>query len=399
MSFPSREGSHAVLIGIDSYQNLTPLGPVKSGVLRLAEVLQSPLSWQLASSNITMLDSEAGGRDVLTAIKNASLAATDTLLVYFAGHGQRDTGGQHLYLALKEADRDHPYIGGIKYDDVKRALYAGNRIKRRVVILDCCFSGLAGAMSGGRSDTVSFSDLADVEIEGSYVLTSAAANKVSLALEGESYPKFTGELISLLEEGIAGAGPTVTLDELWLTARRRMELRGLPRPERFAQNTSGLLSIAKNIAHSGSEKGAAHSIAIEESTQGELSPFDALRLRRGIPLSRSSGSRVNQAPTYDERNPSWLVHKVPKLKDPLDPSLARAVAVDTLERGTGPVLHSEVVVRYLHLNASDPDGFLDELIRALDRLAEALVDANRVMEAVAAKREANKFRTRARRET
>ncbi|MEV0577981.1 caspase family protein [Streptomyces sp. NPDC050392] len=396
MSLPDREGSRAVLIGIDSYRNLSDLKPVRQGLLRLAEILKSPPSWELAQSSIAVLDSRASASDVLAAIKQASLEATDALLVYFAGHGLRDSGAQQLYLALNEADRDHPIIGGIKYEDVKIALHAGSRAKCRVVILDCCFSGLAGAMGGEQSDSVPISDLAEVGIEGSYVLTSAAASRRSLAIDGDDYPKFTGELISLVEAGISGAGPTLTLDRLWQVARGRMATRDLPTPQRFSQNTAGSLSIAKNLAYSPHE-------VIDHPT--EESQKSAAAFGRLIALQNPSaastlpsGPRASRTGIYDERNPSWLTPKVFKLEDALDPTVASKLHRDLIDRTAAPGRMSELVVRYLHLSSSDPGRFIADLIWALDKLAEALVEAGKAAEGVAAKREANRMRKSSQRE-
>ncbi|MCZ0983478.1 caspase family protein [Streptomyces diastatochromogenes] len=248
MTLPDPEASRAVLIGVDRYQSLPSLRPVGRGRDRLAGLLQDPAIWGLPARNIKVFGAQATRDEILTAVKEAARATTDTVLVYFAGHGLRDRAGQQLHLALASADDEHPQIGSISYTDIRQILTAGHRARRRIVLLDCCYSGLAGSM--GNQRTVILPDLADQDaIEGTYLLTSASSTQRAFAHDDQLYPEFTGVLTDILKRGIPHAGPELTLNTIWRTSRSALVRRGSPEPQQFGQNALGDLAWVKNAAH------------------------------------------------------------------------------------------------------------------------------------------------------
>ncbi|QKW08321.1 caspase family protein [Streptomyces sp. NA04227] len=245
MTLPDPENSRAVVIGIDAYLRLEPLPAVRRGRDRLVALLRDPDVWGIPARNVTVLGADATRDQVLTAVKDAVRETTDTLLLYFAGHGLRDRGAQQLYLALAGADDEHPQIGGVAYQDIRQILMAGHRARRRIVIIDCCYSGLAGSMG---TDRVSRGELYDTAIEGSYLLTSASSTQRSFAPDDGAYPEFTGELIGILRYGIPGADDELTLDEVWQATRAALLARGSPEPQQFGQNALGRLPWVRNRA-------------------------------------------------------------------------------------------------------------------------------------------------------
>ncbi|MFJ3830082.1 telomere-associated protein Tap [Streptomyces sp. NPDC090046] len=257
MPVPDPIESRAVLIGIDGFTHpdLEPLPAAAAGARRLADLLRDPSVWGLPAAHVTVLGADASVSQVLGAVRDAALEATETLFVYFAGHGLRDRD-ERLYLALAEADADHPQIGTLPYRMLRDVLrQAGYRARHRVTVLDCCYSGLAGAMSGAgvptRVDLAHALEEAehpdggggggagqapDADDYGDCVLTSAPPTRRSFVPPGARFPEFTGELIALLERGIAGGGPELSLEDAWRSVRRRMRERGSPEPQQFAQN-------------------------------------------------------------------------------------------------------------------------------------------------------------------
>ncbi|MEU9163496.1 caspase family protein [Streptomyces sp. NPDC048424] len=280
MPVPDPFASRAVLVGIDGYahQDLAPLPAAAAGAHRLAELLRDPSVWGLPAAHVTVLGADASMARVLGAVRDAALEATDTLFVYFAGHGLRDRD-ERLYLALAEADADHPQIGTVPYRALRDVVrQAGYRARHRVTVLDCCYSGLAGAMSAGGVPTRT--DLAhaldepahsggsgpapglttgahagrnpngygdghgdaawdggDHDDYGDCVLTSAPPTRRSFVPRGARFPEFTGLLITLLEHGVADAGAELSLEDAWRRILRRMRERGSPEPQQFAQNS------------------------------------------------------------------------------------------------------------------------------------------------------------------
>ncbi|MEE1805286.1 caspase, EACC1-associated type [Streptomyces sp. BE133] len=252
MTVPDPSASRAVLVGVNAYTHpdLAPLPAAAAAAKRLATLLQDPTVWGLPDDHVAVLDANISAEDILGAVRDAARATTGTLVVYFAGHGLRDRD-ERLYLALPDADADHPQIGTLSYLTLRDVMrQAGYRARYRLLVLDCCYSGLAGGMDA--STVPSRSDLAralnephipahdadgDADDYGNLVLTSAPPTQRSFVQPGADYPEFTGELINVLNEGIPGAGPSLSMDRVWRRIRARLREQGSPEPQQFAQNT------------------------------------------------------------------------------------------------------------------------------------------------------------------
>lgn len=248
VAVPDPLESRAVLIGVHDYRQLNPLPGVDSGVRRLAELLCDPAVWGLPPGNVTILPPQASADEILGAVRDAGDAATDTLIVYFAGHGLRDRGGEQLYLALANADEDHPEIGTLAYPVLRRLLAkAGHRARLRVTLLDCCYSGLAIAMGSDASvmDRPGLARLLEGQEnektkpgdDGSCVLTSASRTERSFT-RPNNYPDFTSALIDVLQGGVPDGGPTLSIERIWQRASLELERRNRPLPQLFGHNAA-----------------------------------------------------------------------------------------------------------------------------------------------------------------
>uniref|UniRef100_UPI001E4E8554 vWA domain-containing protein n=1 Tax=Streptomyces pseudogriseolus TaxID=36817 RepID=UPI001E4E8554 len=141
----------ALLIGVSDYRHTKPPHGVPGelpavgnnvGVLREALVRGRVF----ADEDITALRSpdlaEAG-----RALQRVAREARGLLLVYFAGHGAIPSGGDELYLQMRDAEvfaGEHTvFSGAVKFGDLMATVLATSRAERIVVILDCCFAGNA----------------------------------------------------------------------------------------------------------------------------------------------------------------------------------------------------------------------------------------------------------------
>jgi hypothetical protein len=121
------------------------------------------------------------------------------------------TGGRNeLFLCLPDTDPAELPYSAWSYDELRRVV-ADSRATKKVVILDCCFSGRALADQAGDEETV----LGQVGIEGTYLLTATAANAVALAPPGERYTAFTGTLLGLLNTGIPDGPELLTFAQIY----------------------------------------------------------------------------------------------------------------------------------------------------------------------------------------
>ncbi|MFK4106859.1 caspase domain-containing protein [Streptomyces sp. NPDC019531] len=238
---PDPGASRAVLVGTSRFEYLEPLPAVANNLRALADLLCSPLSLQLPAQHVTVVEDPAAAHTVVGAVRQAAAEAGDTLIVYFAGHGLVDAQDQ-LVLALPHTEFGRVETG-LPYDWVRQVLLLDSRAERHVVILDCCYSGLAlGRMSAGTG-------LADqAAVEGSFLLAAAAETRTALAPVGETYTAFTGALLEVLRRGIPGGPALVDLGVLYRHLRLTMEARGHPVPQARDRNSGAQVALGRNHA-------------------------------------------------------------------------------------------------------------------------------------------------------
>ncbi|MFF1909617.1 caspase family protein [Kitasatospora sp. NPDC058218] len=171
------------------------------------------------------------------ALAAADGEAADLMLVYYAGHGLLDRDGR-LHLALPPTDPDQVEYTAIPLDLIRRDL-ARARARTRILILDCCFSGRAVAAMSAPTSLLS----GQLELSGTYTLTSTTSTAPSHAPVGARFTAFTGALL----EALAGPEP-LTLDEIHAYADRKLAALALPRPQRRAVNTAGDLVLVRGRA-------------------------------------------------------------------------------------------------------------------------------------------------------
>ncbi|MER6304716.1 ATP-binding protein [Streptomyces sp. NPDC001657] len=237
---PDPDRSRVVLVGASGFAHLPALPAVTANVAAMQEVFASEAVWGLPAAHCTVLHDPSGPREVSQAIKHAAREATDALIFYYAGHGLIDPGTGELYLALHGSHADEVYDSAVPYQWIRRPFEA-SRAARRVVVLDCCYSGrMLGAMSEG---------LGLAEIDGTYLLAAAAENALALAPPGEFYTAFTGELVTLLHHGVPAAGESLSLNEIYERVRSSLCAAERPEPQCRDRNALGTVPFVRNSAY------------------------------------------------------------------------------------------------------------------------------------------------------
>ena len=244
LSLPDPAASAAVLIGSSTFRDarLAALPGVANNVADLAAILTDAelLGWP-AQRICTLLDC-VDTSELIGQLSQLAGKAFDTFVVYYSGHGLLSNDGD-LVLATPAARADMPKYTGLPYACI-RDIVDRCRAARRIVILDCCFSGRAlRAMSDPATAVIG-----QVDADGIYVLTSAPATSTSVAPEGARNTAFTGGLLQILASGIPGASELLSLDEVYDHALKAMARHGWPRPQRLGTNTIGRLGILRNRA-------------------------------------------------------------------------------------------------------------------------------------------------------
>ncbi|MEU8822387.1 ABC transporter substrate-binding protein [Streptomyces sp. NPDC048636] len=238
---PDPAASRAVLIGTSDYAHLESIPAVSANLGALAAALCSPRSWDLAPEHCTVIEDPLAAMDVLEAVRTAAEEATDTLLVYFAGHGLVEPRRGELYLGLTRSMPQRSYTG-LPYGALRDVVLDG-RAGRQVMLLDCCFSGRALGFMGTASSVID-----QVETEGTYLLAAVPDTSYALAPPGEPHTAFTGELLGLLRDGMPGGPELLDLDTVYAQVHAALRAKGRPLPQKRARNSAGKLALARNVA-------------------------------------------------------------------------------------------------------------------------------------------------------
>ncbi|AWZ04041.1 MULTISPECIES: caspase family protein [unclassified Streptomyces] len=246
MELADPHASYAVLIGTSTYAGtgLGDIPPVANNLVQLGRLLEDPGIWGLPPGHCVRLPEPSSAGQVLDAVREAAQRATDTLLVYYAGHGLSDPDSDELLLTLPSSDPERSY-SSLRYEELRREIRQASGKLNKVVILDCCYSGLAmaGAMGGSTTESVALAE--QTRIAGSYLLTASAATREALWLDDEPYTAFTGELIHLLEHGLPGGGQVIEVGRVYDHMLAELRAKGRPIPQQRVSNTSRI-AFARN---------------------------------------------------------------------------------------------------------------------------------------------------------
>ncbi|MFI6220125.1 tetratricopeptide repeat protein, partial [Nocardia salmonicida] len=232
---PRREHSHAVLIGVGAYDHSERLPPIAAAAHNLSDLsrLLTSDGGVLSPDNCwTVLNPDSSAR-VGDLVERASEQATDTLLVYYTGHGLLDRRGR-LHLTLTGTHPDRTGYTALPFSTLRESIL-DSPAATRILILDCCFSGRAfDALTDAGPDAI----LGQADIAGTYTITSSARNELSYAPPGDRNTAFTGALIAA-----ATHTPGLALDDLYTHTEQHLHRNGHPRPQRRAVNTAGRLIL------------------------------------------------------------------------------------------------------------------------------------------------------------
>ncbi|MFM9551224.1 MULTISPECIES: caspase family protein [Streptomyces] len=237
---PEPRGSRAVLIGTSRYDSDLPdLLAVRNNLEVLQELLTSDASGGFPRERCEVIQDAPDPRAVCATIREAAMTATDTLLVYFSGHGVLNDD-LYLHLALTGTDESDLRWTSIPFVAIREILEA-SPCPNKILILDCCNSGrvLDTLMGNGPEPPE------DLSIRGTYILTSSA-NAPSYAPVGERYTAFTGEFIRLLRDGLPGGPDLLTLSTLYDPLTKSLTRRGYPTPRQQSSDGHARLGLVRN---------------------------------------------------------------------------------------------------------------------------------------------------------
>jgi hypothetical protein len=236
------ERSRIILIGAPEYDDLQlPDVPVvTNNIADLAAAFTDPLIGGFDALHCITASPRASVAEIGDLLVQAASEAEDLLLFYYSGHGLLGTRSHELYLSLAGTRPGQVQFTALAFAAVREACL-DSRAASRVVILDSCFSGRAIGETLGTDEI-----LGQVEVKGTYTLTSAPANSTALVLPGERHTAFTERLLRLLHEGSPQAGAMLTLGDIYRHLHALLRAESLPAPQQRGTETADLLGLVRN---------------------------------------------------------------------------------------------------------------------------------------------------------
>lgn len=187
---------YALVVGNDNYQAYPALRSAVADATTVAGLLKSRYGYE------TRLLTNANRFEMLSALNDLreQLKEEDNLLVYYAGHGELDSGRQGYWLPVDaQTERPTSWISNRAVSDILTTMNA----KHVLVIADSCYSGTMTRTSlatfGGGMAADSWGDWVKTMVAGRSrtALTSGGVQPVADAARGE-HSLFAGALIVAL---------------------------------------------------------------------------------------------------------------------------------------------------------------------------------------------------------
>ncbi|MEE4247527.1 MAG: caspase family protein, partial [Kangiellaceae bacterium] len=210
----------------------------------------------------------------------------DLVLLFFSGHGVKDSNGK-LYLATaltKKTERGDLVKSTAVSASFIHDIMKDSRSKRKVVILDCCFSGaFAHGLSAKDDGTVDLKS--QLGGEGCAVLTSSSSVQYSFEQQGEELSVYTRYLVEGIQTGAADLGSDgyISVDELHEYAQSKVhEESPSMNPKIYALEEGYKIQLLEAVAPDPLLK---YQRAVEQcAVAGEISPvwritLDEMRTR------------------------------------------------------------------------------------------------------------------------
>jgi formylglycine-generating enzyme required for sulfatase activity len=217
--------TYAVIIGIDSYQNLPPDRQLSYAV-RDAKGVEQVLRKQYRFDRIVTLYNEQATKDrileLLTENLPSEMGEEDAVFIFWAGHGNQEKGAQG-----KELGYLIPYDGSsdkirknITMTEIRDTISTKLPAKHVFYVMDACYSGLLTATRSvdnkPRRDLNYLKEITREPVR--QVLTAGGKGQEVLDGGPNGHSVFTGRLIAVLE----AAGDFITANEIQTILREKV---------------------------------------------------------------------------------------------------------------------------------------------------------------------------------
>ena len=298
--------SRAVLIGVAAYRHMEAEPSVTANLSELKRILCDPKVWGLPAERCRVVLDPRSPDEMFEALREAADHAKDALVVYYAGHGIRDRDKGGLHLTHTGSDADKPWTT-IDYLELRRVI-KDTMAEQRVIVLDCCYSGLAGTLADPATDLRNMLP-SRYDTIGTYLLAATGKTVLASAPAGDRFTAFTAELLHVLEHGISGRGPLLDMQTIYRQLLNIMRQRNLPQPEAYTQGDATAISLVRNRAYAEDAADTDTSATIAEHL-----PFDASGMskpaQRAATIARQLTHLLTLKPPLDSAPAAFPLHAV-----------------------------------------------------------------------------------------
>jgi len=203
---------------------LPPVPHAERNINHLATIFTNPEICGLDEKCIIKVLDKANANEIIEEIARAAQEATDTLLVYYVGHGLYGDSENAIYLAAGKTTEGNKAFNAVQINLVRQAIRM-SRARKRILILDCCYSGraLEGTLAAHSAETTVTPAL---DLEGTFGIAAVPGNAKALAPPGEKFTRFTGALIDVLEKGCETKEKFLTIEDVFREVERKIWRKG-----------------------------------------------------------------------------------------------------------------------------------------------------------------------------
>ena len=224
--------SRVVAMGTWEYGFLPPIRAAGNSLQRMVDMLSGPLcGWPV--DRVTVLANQRGPGDLPDRLITAFEDITDVALFYYVGHGQIDLDNQLcLGLVGSRPEANRRAATSLPFQAIRRALL-DSPAATKIVILDCCFAGLANLPANTLAALPD--DVLDMTA-GSGAYSMAASGAYTTAWYDTSLDNarpqtfFTRYFVDLVEAGIPGQPSELRLHQLFTQLRDNLARDQRPIP-------------------------------------------------------------------------------------------------------------------------------------------------------------------------
>lgn len=220
-ALPSRvHQKYALVIGVGTFVDpaIQKLQYADKDARDFRDVLIDPRYGNFSPKNVALLTNAEATRDaILNALQDISKKAQedDLVVAYVSSHGLgRDPNGDLTgmgYIATHDMQLSRAYLNGLVYDAFMEQIRS-LRARRKVILLDTCYSGEASrkgskalAIEGGGIDAKTAARF--LSGDGTYIITSSDQHELSWESDSVHNGYFTHYLVEALQR--AKEPPTV----------------------------------------------------------------------------------------------------------------------------------------------------------------------------------------------